>query len=104
MIDYADLEKRLRESADALEEDPSFGLPGDVRAMREAADALASLRQSVIAFCGPHAVRYANDFGLAPRELHPQHYDLLAACGARMDDFLRAPDLSRALPSQDETT
>lgn len=54
-------------------------------------DAIAHLRAQVIAFAGPHAVRYAEEFGLAKGELHPQHYDLLKDCGARMDDFRRAP-------------
>lgn len=53
------------------------------------------LRQSVIAFAAPHAARYAKEFGFAPDELHPTHYDILEKCGARMDSFKRA-DLSRA--------
>lgn len=47
-------------------------------------------RAQVIAFGGPHAVRYAEEFGLAAGELHPVHYDILERCGARMDDFRRA--------------
>lgn len=73
---------RLREAADALE-----------RAQRERDD----LRLSVIAFAGPHAARYAQEFGLAPGELHPTHYDILESAGARMDDFRRAA-LSNPLP------
>ena len=48
------------------------------------------LKQSVIAFAGPHAVYYALSMGLGKDTLHPGHYDLLAKCGARMDDFKRA--------------
>lgn len=60
----------------------------------EAADRIAALeqenaelRQSVVAFGAPWAVSYAKDFGLAEGELHPTHYDILEAAGARMDSF-----------------
>ena len=49
-----------------------------------------ALRETVIAFAGPHAVNYAKDFDLPDGHLHPAHYDILARCGARMDDFTRA--------------
>lgn len=49
------------------------------------------LKQSVIAFCAPWAVTYARDGGLPAGHLHPGHYDTLEKCGARMDDFTRAP-------------
>lgn len=56
---------------------------------------LADLRQTVIAFAGPHAASYAREFGFASGELHPTHYDILERCGARMTDFRRA-DISTA--------
>lgn len=56
----------------------------------------------VVAFAGPHAARYAEEFGLAPGELHPRHYDILERCGARMDDFRRATVISRASGAQDD--
>lgn len=50
----------------------------------------ADLKQAVIAFAAPWAVQYAKDFDLPAGSLHPEHYDLLAKCGARMDSFTRA--------------
>ena len=49
------------------------------------------LRSCVVSFLAPWAVRYADDFGLPKGHLHASHYDLLAECGARMDDFTRHP-------------
>jgi len=46
------------------------------------------LKQSVIAFLGPWAVKYAETHALDG--LHPTHYDILEKCGARMVDFKRA--------------
>ena len=63
-------------------------LPQIISALRREDD----LKASVIAFCAPHAARYAEDFGLPPGSLHPTHYDLLQRCGARMDDFTRADE------------
>lgn len=51
---------------------------------------VAELKAQVIAFSAPWASRWAEMFGLPEGHLHPQHYDLLARCGARMDDFTRA--------------
>jgi hypothetical protein len=51
---------------------------------------IADLKQSVIAFAAPWAGRWAREHGLRDGHLHPTHYDLLARCGARMDDFVRA--------------
>ena len=48
------------------------------------------LKSSVIAFCGPWAVKYARDFGLPDGHLMPTHYDILERAGARMDYFTRA--------------
>lgn len=48
------------------------------------------LKSSVIAFGGPWAVKYAEEFGLPPGHLHPTHYDILQNAGARMDGFSRA--------------
>lgn len=50
----------------------------------------AELKQNVIAFAAPHAASYARDFGLPDGHLHPQHYDLLEKCGARMVAFTRS--------------
>ncbi len=49
----------------------------------------ADLKQSVIAFCAPWAVQYARDHELPSGNLWSVHYDILARCGARMDDFTR---------------
>ena len=51
---------------------------------------IADLKTSVIAFCGPWAVQFAKERGLPKNHLYPTHYDILAQCGARMDDFTRA--------------
>ena len=56
------------------------------------------LRTTAIAFCGPAAVEYARTAGLPDGHLYPAHYDILAAAGARMTDFVRA-----ALPSPPTT-
>ena len=57
---------------------------------RWACDEIERLCQEVAAFCGPWAVTYAVEHGLPPGHLHPEHYDILARVGARMDDFKRA--------------
>lgn len=51
---------------------------------------VADLKLDVIAFCALHAGAYARTYGLPDGHLHPQHYDTLARCGARMDSFTRA--------------
>ncbi|MDJ1632302.1 hypothetical protein [Rhizobium rhizogenes] len=56
------------------------------------------LKADVIAFAGPWAVEYARLHQLPKNSLHPTHYDLLARCGARMDDFSRAA----VAPEQEE--
>lgn len=48
------------------------------------------LRMDVIAFAGPWAAEYGKMNGLGKDTLHPQHYDLLEKCGARMVEFTRA--------------
>lgn len=50
----------------------------------------ADLKNSVVAFCAPWAVRYADDHGMPEGHLHPTHYDILANAGARMAHFTRA--------------
>jgi len=102
MTDYADLEKRLRAFSAG---DWSTSSVNDI--CSEAADAIAALtrerddlRVSVIAFAAPHAARYADEFGLAPGELHPTHFDILERCGARMADFRRA-EVTAGLSSAD---
>jgi hypothetical protein len=59
-------------------------------AVRAQAAEIASLKISVVAFLAPWAVNYAKDHSIDG--LHPVHYDMLAQCGARMDDFRRAAD------------
>lgn len=49
-----------------------------------------ALQQLVITFCGPWAAMWAMEHDLPPGHLHPTHYDILASCGARMDDLTRA--------------
>ena len=58
---------------------------------------IADLKISVIAFGGPAMAEWARDFKLPPGHLHPVHYDILEAAGARMDSFTRAelPDVKR---------
>lgn len=51
---------------------------------------IADLRTSVLAFGGPWAAAYAAEHELPPGHLHHVHYDILAATGARMDDFTRS--------------
>lgn len=48
------------------------------------------LKEQVVAYCGPWAVKYAEDRGLPKGHLHPTHYDDLANAGARMVSFTRA--------------
>lgn len=62
-------------------------------------DYVEELRHTVIAFAGPFAVRYSDLHGLGKDTLHPQHYDLLKDCGARMFDFIRA-DLAAPDPDK----
>lgn len=47
------------------------------------------LKGWVIAFGAPWAVSYAHQYQLPGNALHPDHYDILARCGARMDSFSR---------------
>jgi hypothetical protein len=86
----------------ALPDDPCY-LRADLHTAALAArDAeIADLKTSVIAFCGPWAAKYAEDFGLPDGHLHPTHYDILAKCGARMDNFTRA-DMLAARGGRDE--
>lgn len=50
---------------------------------------VADLKCSVVAFGAPAAARWAENFNLPPRHIHPTHYDILQRAGARMDDFVR---------------
>lgn len=75
----------------------STGMPSDTElAALNAIEALeaevADLKVWVIAGLGPHAVQYAKEHGFAPGELYPNHYDVLARCGARMVEFKRGAD------------
>ena len=45
---------------------------------------------SVIAFGATAMHQWAQYHGLPRGHLHPEHYDILARAGARMDDFTRA--------------
>ena len=67
-----------------------------LRALDAMAEENAELKQCVIAFCGPHAARYGEELGLGKDTLHPQHYDLLERCGARLVDFKRGELPARA--------
>jgi hypothetical protein len=60
-----------------------------VNALPELLAEIADLKQTVIAFAGPEAVRQAAHSGYCEGVLHPHHYDLLERCGARMVDFKR---------------
>lgn len=92
----------MAEAALATTEQPTAtGEDGGERVAKLEAEN-ANLKQSVITFCAPHAVRYAKEFGLADGELHPVHYDILAKCGGRMDDFTRADRLSATGGGQDD--
>lgn len=51
---------------------------------------LLELREAIVAFAGPWAAQWAKEHGLPDGHLHPEHYDLLERCGARMIDFTRA--------------
>lgn len=62
--------------------------------MIEPTHEIEELKRDLIAFCAPWAATYARDYGLPDGHLHPVHYDILARCGARMDDFIRHPLLS----------
>jgi hypothetical protein len=56
-------------------------------------DAIAEinlLRGEVVAYCSVWAITYSRNCGLPYNHLHPEHYDSLARCGARMTDFVRA--------------
>jgi hypothetical protein len=87
VVDAAHAEARALGSIEPSEPDALQSAQARIAELeRENAD----LKQSVIAFCAPHAVRYAQDFGLPKDHLHPAHYDLLARCGARMNSFTRA--------------
>ncbi len=48
------------------------------------------LKGWVVAFGAMWCSKYAAEHGLPVGHLHPDHYDILADCGARMDDFVRA--------------
>lgn len=95
-----ELTERLEEMAAWIEE-CSAGVYGsaedDINVLRNAAKEIRDLKQTVLAFAAPHAVQHARDFGLPEGHLHPQHYDLLKRCGARMVAFTRheAADVSR---------
>jgi len=58
-------------------------------------DEISDLKTSVIAFGATWIIQYAENMGLDG--LHPEHYDILKSCGARMDSFKRAelPDTTR---------
>lgn len=107
MSENGDLVRHLRERAYALAavspimETETLYTTKLLVAAANAIEALEKERDEaralLIAFCGPHAATYAREFGFAPGELHPVHYDILERAGARMDDFRRADIcLSRA--------
>lgn len=59
---------------------------------------IRDLKMSVVAFAAPSMVLWARDMGLPDNHLHPEHYDLLKRCGARMVEFKRG-----AFPELEET-
>jgi hypothetical protein len=71
-------------------EEAAAAIEADAARIAELEAENADLKLSVIAFAGPWADRHAREFDLPPNHLHPTHYDLLAKCGARMNDFVRA--------------
>jgi len=64
-------------------------------ALAEVEAQIADLKVSVVAFGAPSMVERARDMGLPDKHLFPEHYDLLARCGARMDDFTRGEEHER---------
>jgi hypothetical protein len=70
--------------------DVSQGIRDLLQLVNDQRAEIADLKTSVVAFCAPWAAQYAEMFGLPAGHLHPTHYDILAKCGARMDDFTRA--------------
>jgi hypothetical protein len=68
---------------------PTGAFKRALAALAEVEAEIADLRASVVAFGAPSVVQWARDMGLPDKHLHPEHYDLLARCGARMDDFTR---------------
>jgi hypothetical protein len=78
-----------RSSAEAAER-----RAGELEAERD--HALAQWKSTAVSFCGPWAVRYAREHGLPEGHLHPTHYDILEAAGARMVDFTRALPAAQA--------
>lgn len=57
--------------------------------IRELVSELEDARASVRAFAAPWAVTFARERGYPDGALHFDHYDILAAAGARMNDFTR---------------
>jgi hypothetical protein len=55
---------------------------------KEAYYAIEFLKNNLIAFMAGHMTVRSDD----GKTLHPYHYDLLTACGARMVDFIRGTE------------
>jgi len=68
--------------------EPAAAPNGNADAEGEVAD----LKEWVVAFGAPWAVTQARERGLPDGQLHHLHYDILARCGARMDDFTRSQE------------
>ena len=62
----------------------------NTRAPDERDAEIERLREIAATFIALHGVRYAETLGLPSGHLHPEHYDLLAETGGRMDAFTRA--------------
>lgn len=91
-----DICERLERGAGFLKQ-CGFAYGHEQRAMRDAKATIESLRDklaeanlTLVAFAAPTMVQYAKDCGLPKNSLHPNHYDILAKAGARMDSFTRA--------------
>ena len=63
-------------------------------ALQEQQEEIERCKSLVIALGAPHATTMAKLKGLPDGHLLPNHYDALASCGARMDDFTRSPEPS----------
>lgn len=79
-----DITKELLDlAADAREGSP-IG-----KCMRSAVVEIEELRGWVVTFGAPWASSYGEGHYGSSRHLHPDHFDILKRCGARMDDFVR---------------
>jgi len=74
----------------ALDDRAAQALQALLKAYQEQRRALEDANQSICAFAGPWAARFAADQGFPDGHLHPVHYDILEKAGAHMAYFTRA--------------